>query len=677
MTTKLFIDDIMLDFFNDEEIIYTQTLKNIKELSGTFGSFSRQFTIPASPKNNELFDRYDRFDTRAFNPHQNINVKMIIDDIYEISGNLEVKGVDYVDEKPKNYKIVFYSNQTNLKLLIGNTKLVDIDWTLFDTVLTYANVKASWLQTEPDVLFPIIGCDRDWVYGEANVADNIAIDHRGILLQEFAPALNLKKVIENVLSPFVDVTWETGLAEYLEKAYIQPRRTAGSMVFDLDVESYASRVNYPINFLGLNRINFTDVNKNGDGSYVNGAYTVMIAGDYIFNYQWVMSGSPPLYTARIRKNFITVEEYIGASIGIGDFVYLTYTATLEVGDIIDVIHFTSSLGGDIVEWGLFDTVAWPKNYLDRTLIIEWPDMFVIDFIKKFLDSMNLIITEAGLITPYQEYLTNSIDITRYASREFSADKIDLYSEVKLTHIETKAFNNTEFEAYARRKYGDAETQYDVINNGNTLDVKSPFTVFPPAFMDDLSDTGAIKGVTDLLIHKQIDENSKPVFNDFLLFYWLGVADVESEYYLQNDFTGGVETFILQDTFPLVSMTKDDIHSLTYSREYSASSSVPYNTISELFFNRYLENIYDIATRSLKVKAVLPIGLFLQIALSTEINLRGFKYRIDEYSYNFKTGETLFSLLSISAPVVIPPQIGYRADTTLLTADNTIITADNY
>lgn len=636
MTTKLFIENKLADFFKDEAIVLTQSLKNVQELSGKFGAFTRQFSIPASPTNDGILSHYSNLDVDGLNPHVPIEAYILIDNIKQIDGFIEVKGVQYKDLKPYAYKITFYANQTNIKFDLGNLKIADVDWSSLDTTLTYANVKASWAAANPDVLFPLIGSSRDWIYMDTTAhADNIKLSTSGILLEELKPAYKLKSIIELMLSGVISVSWGTDISIFLDKAYVQPSASAGALKIPVDYNLLV----YEDSFTATSVIpvNFTNIRLDPSGSYSSGVYTIPYGGTYIFRYLWTMlSALPSTYETAIRVNGSPVVSYSGTD----KVEELTYEAVFSAGDEIEIRH--TSAVNQTVSRGTFSLSFYPTNYFENTIVVGWADMLVVDFVKKFLDSFNLIITKEGLITDAESYLGATIDISDYVSRDFTANKVDMPALINLKHTESKAFNYTEFENYAQRKFGDATVTNDVVNPSSSIEVQSPFTVFPPAYIDSLNSSGDKIGVTDLLVHKQIDDKGKPIKNDFLLFYWNGEQSIDYDYYLQNDYVSGSPTFIQQTTFPLVTAAYGT-KGLTYSNETMIDGTTATDNISD-FFNDYLTMLYNKNTRKLDINAVLPVGIFLQIELSSKINIWGYYFRIEEIQYNFLNGETNLKLI---------------------------------
>ena len=58
----LYIDNTIVDLFEDETISLTQTIQNVRDIEKIFTPFSKPFTLPASKTNNKLFKHYYNYD---------------------------------------------------------------------------------------------------------------------------------------------------------------------------------------------------------------------------------------------------------------------------------------------------------------------------------------------------------------------------------------------------------------------------------------------------------------------------------------------------------------------------------------------------------------------------------------------------------------------------------------
>ena len=125
---QLYIEDERVDLFEDESIVVTDSIKDIKDITKTYTAFSQQFNLPASKTNNKIFKHYynyniiNGFDARL---RKNAIIKVNGAD-YKI-GKIQLNSVDLKDNLPYSYKVVFYGNTVSLKDLIGDDMLEDLD----------------------------------------------------------------------------------------------------------------------------------------------------------------------------------------------------------------------------------------------------------------------------------------------------------------------------------------------------------------------------------------------------------------------------------------------------------------------------------------------------------------------------------------------------------------------
>ena len=58
---QLYIEGQRVDLFEDESVVLTQSIQNVKDISKIFTEFTRTFAIPASKTNNKIFKHYYNF----------------------------------------------------------------------------------------------------------------------------------------------------------------------------------------------------------------------------------------------------------------------------------------------------------------------------------------------------------------------------------------------------------------------------------------------------------------------------------------------------------------------------------------------------------------------------------------------------------------------------------------
>ena len=54
----IYVNGFRLDLFDDEEISINLSVQNVQDISKVFTDFTHGFTVPASPRNNEILQHY-------------------------------------------------------------------------------------------------------------------------------------------------------------------------------------------------------------------------------------------------------------------------------------------------------------------------------------------------------------------------------------------------------------------------------------------------------------------------------------------------------------------------------------------------------------------------------------------------------------------------------------------
>lgn len=136
---ELYINSVRVDMFKDESVAITDTIKNIKDISKVFTTFSQQFSLPASKTNNKLFKHYYNFDIDdGFDARIRVDALIKLNGVDFKSGKVKLNSVTLKENKAFDYKIVFYGKTVDLKSILGEDKLSD---------LQYVEVKKSGTST--------------------------------------------------------------------------------------------------------------------------------------------------------------------------------------------------------------------------------------------------------------------------------------------------------------------------------------------------------------------------------------------------------------------------------------------------------------------------------------------------------------------------------------------------
>ena len=123
---ELFIENEQLDVFQDGSITIQSSIKNAKDPSKIFTDFSKNFSLPASKKNNKFFQHYYNYAVKGFDAHTSKEARIEINSRVYKEGYVKLESVSLKHNRPHTYKVVFYGNLRFLKEKLNNTKLSDL-----------------------------------------------------------------------------------------------------------------------------------------------------------------------------------------------------------------------------------------------------------------------------------------------------------------------------------------------------------------------------------------------------------------------------------------------------------------------------------------------------------------------------------------------------------------------
>jgi hypothetical protein len=248
----IYVNDFRLDLFDDEEISINLSVQNVQDISKVFTDFTQGFTIPASPRNNEILQHYynanitssvittetggspvwnsigitwNTFNTNwnagatstsvanTFDARLRQEARIEINSLPFRTGVIEVENVQLKGTEPYAYTLTFYGDVVTLTDLFGEDYLYDLDFSAYnhryDDVDIYNRLTTS---TYAPLFYPLCSPVKNWFYqsdtgGGADNEDNIAYKTtgggegqgaRGIRYYEFKPALKVTAILDAI-----------------------------------------------------------------------------------------------------------------------------------------------------------------------------------------------------------------------------------------------------------------------------------------------------------------------------------------------------------------------------------------------------------------------------------------------------------------------------------------------
>lgn len=195
-----------LDMFDDENININYKLKDLGDISKVFSTYSQTFTIPASPKNNQILNHY--FSPEVISAKNRVvNSKLYINKKIYKFGKLSMSNGKQKLNNLSQYSINFISGVGSLKDIVGETTLSNLD-VFYPISWTGDNFYFSMTEEDysEDWYVPLISNKRVWTYGAGtndikwiNSSTEIpkAIDYT-----ELRPAIRFGYVMDKIIENF-------------------------------------------------------------------------------------------------------------------------------------------------------------------------------------------------------------------------------------------------------------------------------------------------------------------------------------------------------------------------------------------------------------------------------------------------------------------------------------------
>lgn len=130
---KLYItqdDEFMeLDLYDNENITVVDSIQKVQDISKIFSPFTRDFKVPASANNNEIFKHYYDFTiTNGFDGRSKVKALIQIGGVDYKKGFIRLISSDTKDGIASSYKLSFIGETTTLKDRLKDAKIKDLDF---------------------------------------------------------------------------------------------------------------------------------------------------------------------------------------------------------------------------------------------------------------------------------------------------------------------------------------------------------------------------------------------------------------------------------------------------------------------------------------------------------------------------------------------------------------------
>ena len=170
MITAIYIGTERLELFEDESIVIKSSVAKIEDITKIFTDTSNDFTVPASDKNNAIFEHwYESNLINGFDARKKVPAVIELSGINFKVGKIRLNKVNFKHNQPESYSLDFFGNLVDIKDKLQDDKLTDLDLSALDFVYNSTNVKTK-LQTVGDVSFSLLS-KRRLLYDSVNTIE--------------------------------------------------------------------------------------------------------------------------------------------------------------------------------------------------------------------------------------------------------------------------------------------------------------------------------------------------------------------------------------------------------------------------------------------------------------------------------------------------------------------------
>jgi hypothetical protein len=678
--TKLF-ETKTLDLFNDETIEVNSTIQNIQDISKTFTDFSQSFTIPASARNNEVWEYfYENALNSSINYQERLDGYIEIDSTFFRRGKIQMEKSQLKNGQANNYTITFYGDVTTLKDLVGEDLLSNLNHTILNHDYTFTEVVTNRVinySVDWDVCYPLISSNRIWEFmnqfANANIpawlvnqlgltANDIHTNSGAINFRELFPAVRVKSIFDIIALQY-GVTFTGAFLNdpRFTQAYLWYKNRndfefiGQSTQLDITALSYQQ----PIAYFDLTTA-VSVTNNTITTSYIQ----VPNAISHTIRYKVtsVSSATIPYFIDTYLNGalFSTtqglgVATYVMAAIqnplGLQDVWRFELRASLPITINSQIEYeFSYIVNPPIPNTDLVRYNCGTLNLLAKTDLAQLaPTMKVTDFITGILKQFNLTCFGTGVntyeIVPLDDWYGAGavIDITEFTDKnEIGIDRVKLYKKIGFAFEQSNSLMNKAYFEQGLKEYGNTEYQYPY--DGGEFTVKVPFENL---LFNQFTHTGTPTG---LQVGYSLDSSYSPYIPKPCLLYKYG--GVTTTHHIK--FTSGVGHTTTND-YTMFGQDLTD-NGINYSTNFAPETSSYWlfpiqQSIFAAYYFPYLTNLFNPKNRLTTIKANLPVSILTGLQLNDRLIIRDKRYIINEMKTNLVSGESTFQLLNDFMPVL--------------------------
>ena len=685
---------VIVDLYEDEDIPLSLSVDDFKNVAEQVQSYSKAFNLPATKRNNKIFDQIFEitrsYDGVIFNPYRRTQFVLKQDGFILFEGYLRM--LDVTDKEGEiSYNVNLYSEVIALADILQDRTFRDLDFTELAHVYDKDNIKRSWnnignsiAYTNPStsgfrddyttLRYPFVDWNRQWILAPTGSTSATPENPKLPSLETaFRPFINVKYIIDRIFQA-TEYTYESVFFSDadINKLYMDFNWGSDNNPVSLDTNGFGLLTADQAATSSFTEIIFQNVTFNQaigydtstgiitatyDNQTYNISYNFFIdiigTSNYEADFQVILTRAsgliePPINVNQITGNAPTV-----------NFITGSFTQILNLGDTLKIQFKSSTVANNTVSIQASSPIAYSVLDITSSATAATDDIFLQtlrgelgqwDFLKGLITMFNLVTIPDEdnpnniKIEPYSDVFINSTD----SVQQNWTEKIDV-SQMKLTPLAdlnkktmfkfVEDDDDSAFNQYKNQVGGHlyGSELFNATNEFNILDGEEEIIAEPFAatVVKPLEDNFP-QFITPAIYAMNEDGSTEGFENSPRIMYNNGVKLTGASYFIpeQNGLSSENQTNFLQfshlSAIPSNS-SAFDFHFGVCQLIQPVGDPTPKNLFN-LYWLPYLGELYNPNTRTMTIKVNLSPADINTFKFNDTVFIKNRVFRVNKIDY---------------------------------------------
>lgn len=646
----IYIEDQRLELFEDEVIQINSSVQNVQDIAKVFTDFSQSFTVPASERNNAIFQHFYESAIDSLLDHQIRRMSRIeIDLIPFRTGKIQLEKANLKNGQIQSYTVTFYGDIRTLQDYFGEDKLNVLDMSPYTHAYNGSEVQTRITSSSDyDVRYPLISSSRVWVYGGGGQED-ISQNAHHMHYNELFPAVRVARIFDAI---------ETKYGISFDGLFLNDKRFTNLYLWLKNSDNLENLSNTKdvdlVSVQNTGVFSYQPINLNYN--HVEISWVTIRSLDLIFNgpEEVLVKLEPTIYTSN-PNHIIYLDIYLNGSLL--TTIQNPSGSSIATTSIDDMVGFgfkktykfkvraaqSCTVSGSVTvkvydeenrtSTGIMQDMVFT---MDVNLSNNFPDMKISDFMSGIFKQFNLTCTPTNNTTfkiePLEDWYAQGrfIDVTKHIDiNTIDIERTKLYKKIDFKRQKSETVLNRNFGDSNFREFGDLQQVFEY--DGTEYTVELPFeNILHQKFTN-----------TNLQVGYSLDKNFQPIIPKATLLY---MNDQKScSFYFNN----GTSTNHITQYMPFGQDLEynGNRYTLNFGWDNSSYYLEPIqNNIYMTYYNNYLSNLYSRKQRITYCKGLFPTPILTSLKMNDRLIIRDKRYIINDIKTNLNTGDVDLTLL---------------------------------